>query len=106
MVKRSLKKDITNILYMSNKLSYKKGRQINKKKWKASIVKTSPRKAIINSLDSFGKKELSVLIPAKKILDSKAKNICIAVIGINAYCAACYLKKAYIFAILLKDILY
>ena len=45
-----------------------------------------------------------ILITIK--LDPKIKNIDITIINKNIYCIAYYLKKALIFAILIKDILY
>ena len=70
---------MTDILQTPNKLFNKKKRQINKSKWKTNIKKISLRKAIITSLKSFDKK-----------LESKTKEIDIAMISANAYCAAYY----------------
>ena len=78
---------------MPNKLSGKKKRQRNKNKQKANIIKTSSRKAIINSLESFDKKELLVSILATKTSESRAKNINIAIISVDTYCIAYYFKK-------------
>ena len=89
---------------MPNKLSSKKKKQINKKKQKASIKKISSRKTTISSLESSDKKELLVFIPATKISKLKAENIDIAMIGVDAYCIACYLKKAQVFIISMRDI--
>lgn len=97
---------MTNFLQTINNLSSKKKRQINISKRKISIEETSLRKAIISSLDNFEKKELSVSILAIKKLNLKIKNIDIAIIGTNAYCIACNLKRAQLFAILIKDIQY
>ena len=89
---------------MPNKLFNKKRRSINKNKQKASIKKTSSRKATISSLESSDKKKLSVPIPAIKILEFKAKDIDIAMIGADAYCIACCLKKAQVFIVSMRDI--
>ena len=104
MIKRGLKKDMTNFLQMLNQLFSKKRRQINKSKRKTSIRETNLRKATINNIDNFDKKELPVLIPVIKKSDPKAKNIDIAMISVNAYCITCYLKRAYMFVISMRDI--
>ena len=106
MIKRGSKGDITNFLQTPNKLSSKKRRRINKSKQNANIVETSSRKATINSLESSDKKELPVPIPTTKISKPKAKDIDIAMIGADAYCAAYYLKKAQVFALPMRDIQY
>ena len=106
MIKKDLQKDMTDFLQMLNKLSNKKRRQIIKNKQKASIREISLKKAIINSLENSYKKQLPVFIPVTKISKSKAKDIYIAEISMNIYYIACYLKKAQIFAISKKDILY
>lgn len=59
-----------------------------------SIEKTILRKATISSLESFDKKELTILISSAKILKPGAKDINIAIIGGNAYYIACHLKRA------------
>ena len=84
---------MTDFLQMPNKLSSKKKRQINKNKRKTSIRKTNLRKSTISNLNSFDKKELPVLILATKKSDPKTKNIDIAMIGADAYYAACCLKR-------------
>ena len=106
MIKKGSKEDMTDFLQMPNKLSGKKRRQINKSKRKTSLGETSSRKAIISSLDSLDKKELPVPIPATIKSESKAKDIDIAMIGSDAYCAACRLKRAQVFAVSMKDISY
>ena len=106
IIKRGSKEDMTNFLQMPNKLSSKKKRQINKSKRKANIGETSSRKATINSLESFQKKELPVLILTTKTSKPKAKNIDIAMIGVDTYRAACRLKGAQVFAISMKNIQY
>ena len=106
IIKRGLKKDKTKFLQTLNKLSSKKKRQINKNKQKTSIEETSSRKVTISSLTSSDKKELPFPISKIKKLDLKAKDIDIAMIGANAYCATCYLKKAQVFTISMRDIQY
>lgn len=49
---------------------------------------------------------MSVLILVIKKSDFKAKNINIAIISTNSYCAACYFKRAEIFVVIIKEILY
>ena len=93
MIKRDSKEDITDFLQMPNKLSSKKKRQINKSKRKTSIREISSKKATISSLNSSDKKELLVPILTIKKSDPKAKDIDIAIIGADAYCATCYLKR-------------
>ena len=97
---------MTNFLQMSNKLSSKKRRQINKSKQKISIREISLRKAIISSLDSSDQKKLPISIPVIKKSDFKAKNIDIDMIGANFYCITYCLKKAQVFAILMTNIQY
>ena len=94
MIKKGSKEDITDFLQISNKLSSKKRRQINKSKQKASIREISSRKAIISNLESSNKKELLIFILVIKTSELKAINIDIAMISANAYCIACRLKKA------------
>ena len=97
---------MTDFLQTPNKLSSKKRRQINKSKRKASIEESSSRKATINSLESSDKKELPVPIPTTKTSEPKTKDIDIAMIGVDTYCAACHLKRAQVFAISMRDIQY
>ena len=106
IIKRGLKEDITDFLQTPNKLSSKKRRQINQSKRKASLGETSSRKAIISSLNSLEKKELSVPILATLKSNRKAKDSDIAIIGADAYCAACHLKRAQMFAVSIRDIQY
>ena len=106
MIKKGSKKNMTDFLQTSNKLSSKKKRQINKGRWKMSIRDTSSRKVTISSLDSSDKKELLVPIPAIKKSDPKFKDIDIAMISANSYCAAGYLKNAQVCTISMKDIQY
>ena len=89
---------------MLNKLSNKKRRQINKKKQKTSEGETSSRKTTISNLDSFDKKELPVTMLVIKKSNSKEKNNNIAMIGANAYRAACCLKRTQVFAVSMRDI--
>ena len=93
---------MTNFLQMANKFSSKKRREINKSKQKTSIEEKI--KATINSLDSSNKKELLIFIMAIKKSDLKAKNSDITMIGADAYCTACHLKRAQLFAISMRDI--
>ena len=106
IIKKGSKEDMTDFLQTPNKLSSKKRRQINKSMRKISIGETSSRKATISSLDSSDKKELPVPIPAKKTSEPKTKDIDIAMIGADAYRAACRLKGAQVFAVSMKDIQY
>ena len=57
-------------------------------------------------MDSSNKKELLVPIPATKTSKLKADDIDIAMIGVDAYCQACRLKEAQVFAITMSDIQY
>ena len=106
MIKKGSPKNMTDFLQMLNKLSSKKRRQINKSKKKTNIEETSSRKSIISSLDNYDKKELLISIPATKGLDPKAKDIDIAIIGTDAYDAACCLKRAKLFVVSMKNIQY
>ena len=103
MIKKGSKEDMTDFLQIPNKLSGKNRRQINKSKQKIVIGKTSLKKTIISGLDSSDKKELPVTISATKKLNLKAKDIDIAMIGAYAYYAACCLKRAYVFAVSMRD---
>ena len=104
MIKRGSKEDMTDFLQIPNKLSSIKKRQINKSKRKANIGETSSRKATISSLDSSDKKRLLVPIPVTKKSERKVKDIDIAMIGVDIYCAACCLKEGHVFAISIRDI--
>ena len=106
IIKKGLKENITNFLQTPNKLSNKKRRQINQSNWKASLEKTSFKKAIISSLDSLEKKELPIPILVTVKLNRKAKDIDIAIIGTDTYRAACRLKGAQVFAISMRNIQY
>ena len=66
MIKKSLRKDMTNFLQILNKLLSKKKRQINKSKQKPSIEGNSLKKTIIKNLDSINKKKLSVSVLKSK----------------------------------------
>ena len=57
-------------------------------------------------MESSNKKELLVLILATKTSEPRAKDIDIAMIGIDTYCIAYYLKKAQMFVISMKNIQY
>ena len=106
MIKIGSKENMTDFLQTPNKLFCKKRRQINKSKRKASIKESSSRKTTINSLESSDKKELPVSIPTTKTSKPKAKDIDIAMIGADAYRAACHLKGAQVFAVSMRDIQY
>ena len=106
MIKKDLKKDITDFLQTLNKLSSKKRRQINKNKRNTSIEEISSRKATISNLDNSDKKELPVSITVTKKLDPKTKDIDIAMIDADVYCVNCCLKRAQVFAIAMRNIQY
>ena len=57
-------------------------------------------------MESSDKKELPVPISTIKISEPKAKDIDIAMIGADAYRAACHLKGAQVFAVSMRDIQY
>ena len=104
MIKRDSKKDMNEFLHMLDKLSSKKLKQINKSKQKVSIGEINSTKAIINSLDSLDKKELSVFLVTTKTSEPKAKDNDITMIDGNAYCTTSYIKKAQIFVVFMRDI--
>ena len=106
MIKRVTKEDITDFLQMMNKLSSKKRKLINKSKQKICIEKTTSRIPIINNWHNSNKKELQLSIPETIISKPKVKNIDIAMIDADAYCAAYYLKKASLFTLSIRDIQY
>ena len=106
IIKRDSKENMIDFLQTPNKLSSKKRRQINKSKRKASIEKSSSRKATINSLESSDKKELPVPIPITKTSEPKAKDIDIGMIGADVYCTVCHLKRAQVFVVSMRDIQY
>ena len=87
-------------------MSRKKRRQIKKSKQKVNIKDISLRKATISSLESSDKKKLRVLILVIKKLRHKAEDINIDMIDADTYRAAYRLKKAQVFAILIRDIQY
>ena len=57
-------------------------------------------------MENSDKKELPVPIPTTKTSEPKAKDIDIAMIGADAYRAACHLKGAQVFAVSMRDIQY
>ena len=57
-------------------------------------------------MENSDKKELPVLIPSTKTSKPNVKNINIAIIGADAYYAACHLKGAQVFTVSMKDIQY
>lgn len=63
----------------------------------------SSRKTTIRSLKNSDKKKLLVPIPAIKLLEPKTKNIDIAMIGADVQCAVCYLNRAQVFAVSIKN---
>lgn len=63
-------------------------------------------KVTISSLDSYNKKEFQVSIPVTKTSEPKAKDIDITMINTDIYCVTYCLKRAQVFIILIKDILY
>lgn len=79
---------------MTNKLSYKKKRQINKIIQKANIVEISWIKTTNNSLDSSDKNQLLVSIPRIKLSKLNIKYINIALISANVYYLVLCLKEA------------
>lgn len=70
------------------------------------MEETSTRKVIISNLSSSNKEQLPIPIPALKKSSLKTQIIDIAMIGTDAYHTTCHLKKAQVFAILIKDLQY
>lgn len=93
MIKKGLKKNLTDFLEMPNKLLGKKRRQINKSKQKISLREISPPKTIISNWNSSNKKELPVFTLAIITSQLKAKDYDIAIFGVDIYCATCHWKK-------------
>lgn len=67
---------------------------------------TSLKTTIISSLDNSDKKIQSSSILLKEQLASSTKKVNIAMIDANTYHAACYWKRAQVFAVSLKDLQY
>ena len=65
--------------------------------------KQKPEIGVISSLNNFDIKDLQILI-WESTLDTKEINI--AIIGVDAYCATCTLKKAQVFAISMENLEY
>lgn len=91
-------------MQISNKLFGRKGRQMDKTKWKVSLREINSRKAIISSLNSFDKKKLLISILVMKKLEFKAQDISIAMISVNVYCVISSYKKAQVVILSMRDI--
>lgn len=49
---------------------------------------------------------MPILIPETKISTLAIKEVDFAIIGVNAYCTACKLKKAHVFALSIRNLKY
>ena len=106
IIKRGSQESVNDFLKVPDKISKSQRRQMNKAKRKLIMDNTSSKTAIISSLDNFDKKTQSGLVPLKEQSTSNTKDVDIAMIGADAYRAACRLKEAQVFAVSLKDLQY
>ena len=81
---------------------------MKKKRWlansfkqKTNISKQNSKTVVINNFENLGKKKLSISKLAP-IFGKNVKNI--VIIGANAYCLACQLKKTQVFTISIKNL--
>lgn len=68
--------------------------------------KSKPKTIIISTWNYFEKEKLIILILERKISTLAIKKINIAIIGVDAYCTACKLKKAHVFTVSMKNLEY
>lgn len=66
--------------------------------------KSKPKIVFSSTLNYFEKKRLPILILEAKVSIFATKEVNIAMIGANAYCMACKLKKTQIFAASIRDL--
>lgn len=79
---------------------------INAFKQKLSLDKSKPKTIIISTLNRSRDERLPIIIPKIKVLTFATKEVDIAIIGTDAYCITCKLKKAQVFAISIKYLEY
>ncbi len=103
ILKRSSAERIDDFLKISEKISDKKRRLINAFKQKLALQKRKPETVVISLLDNSGKKDIPILPRTPKICIGEAD---LAMIGADAYCAACRLKGAQVIVVSMRDLEY
>lgn len=76
---------------------------MNKAKKKFIMGNTNSKTAIFSNLNNFDKKTQLSSVLLKKQLIFNIKNIDIAMINVDTYCIACYLKRVQVFVISQKN---
>lgn len=101
ILKRGFNKNLDDFLNIIQKLSNKKRQLINISKRKLSMSKQKPKTIIISSLDNLGKENLTILV-FTLILNTNVVDI--AIIDTNIYYLVYKLKRAQVFAVLIKNL--
>ena len=101
ILKRGSIKNLDSFLKTIEKIVKKRRRLANAFKQKSNIEKQNSKTVVINTLSNSDKEELptSILAP---IFGKNVENV--AIIGADAYCLACQLKGAQVFAIFIKNL--
>ncbi len=103
ILKKGSAERIDDFLKIAEKISDKKKRLINASQRKLALQKRKPETVVISLLDNAGKKNMPIPLRTPKI---GTKEVDIAMIGADAYRAACRLKGAQVFAVSMRDLEY
>ena len=103
ILKRGSAEKIDDFLKTPEKISDKKRRLINASRRKLAMQKQKPETVVISSLDNSGKKDMPIPTRAPAL---GTKEVDVAMIGADAYRAACRLRGAQVFAVSMRDLEY
>ena len=103
ILKRGSDENLDDFLRIPQKISNKKRRLINASKRKQSMDKRKPETIVISSLDNSGIEGLPIPTQVSTLGTNKVD---VAMIGADAYRAACKLKGAQVFAVSMRDLEY
>lgn len=101
ILKQKSDQNLDNILKIIQKLLDKKKQLINASKQKLTIGKQKLKTIVLSSLNNLNKEDL-IILTLTSIIDIDIVNV--AIISANIYHLACKLKKAWVFAILIKNL--
>ena len=101
ILKKGSIENLDDFLKTTEKIIGKKRRLAITFKQKLNIGKQNSKTAVINILGNLGKKELpnsTLALTFRKSVED------VTMIGVDAYCLACQLKEAQVFAISIRDV--
>ena len=103
ILKKGSDENLNDFLRTPQKISNKKRRLINASKQNRSMDKQKPKTIVISSLDNSGIEGLPIPTQVSTLGTNKVD---VAMIGADAYRAACKLKGAQVFAVSMRDLEY